>query len=114
VYFTDLTQRCLFTNAKNCLSFRSLRFNESKITIEHLKYGGNLTVIILIKLVNLIFQNAAIPSTLKSGIGCPIFKNGGKLKEDPNSLYRRDSVSLLPQYLIRLKQIQLLMELLLP
>jgi hypothetical protein len=42
--------------------------------------------------VNLIFQNAAIPSTLKSGIGCPIFKNGGKLKEDPNS-YRRITVT---------------------
>jgi mevalonate kinase len=24
--FTDLTHRCLFTNAKHCLSFRSLRF----------------------------------------------------------------------------------------
>jgi hypothetical protein len=60
--------------------------DESKITIEHLiKYGGNLIVIILTKVVNLIFQNAAIPNTLKTGIGCPIFKNGGKLKEDPNS-----------------------------
>ena len=48
--------------------------DESKITIEHLKYGGNLTVIILTKLVNLIFQNAAIPNTWKSGIGCLILK----------------------------------------
>ena len=66
--------------------------DESKITIEHLKYGGNLAVIILTKLVNLIFQNAEIPNTLKTGIGCPIFKNGGKPKEDPNS-YRRITVT---------------------
>jgi hypothetical protein len=66
--------------------------NESKITIEHLKYGGNLNVIILTKLVSLIFQNEEIPNTLKTGIGCPIFKNGGKPKEDPNS-YRRIMVT---------------------
>ena len=42
--------------------------------------------------MNLIFQNAAIPNTLKSGFGCPIFKNGGKPKEDPNS-YRRITVT---------------------
>ena len=70
----------------NCISnFKNGKApDESKITIEHFKYGGNLPVIILTKLVNLIFQNAAIPNTLKSGIGCPIFKNGDK----PNSYHR--------------------------
>jgi hypothetical protein len=37
-------------------------------------------------------KNAEIPNTLKTGIGCPIFKNGGKPKEDPNS-YRRITVT---------------------
>jgi hypothetical protein len=52
----------------NCISnFKNGKApDESKITIEHFKYGGNLPVILLTKLVNLIFQNAAIivcPST---------------------------------------------------
>jgi hypothetical protein len=47
---------------------------------------------ILTKLLNISFQNAEIPNTLKTGIGCPIFKNGGKPKEDPNS-YRRITVT---------------------
>lgn len=53
-----------------------------------LQYGGNLLVLIVTRIVNLIFQNAEIPNALKSGIGCPVFKNEGKMKEDPNS-YRQ-------------------------
>ena len=65
--------------------------DESQVTIEHLKFGGNIIINILIKLVNIIFQNTTIPDVLKSGIGCPIFKNGGKPREDPNS-YRRITI----------------------
>ncbi|CAG2237181.1 unnamed protein product [Mytilus edulis] len=74
---------------KCILSFKNGKAPDvDKFTIEHLKYGGQTVVNILTKLINLIFKTVAVPNNLKIGIGCPLFKNGGKPKEDPNS-YRR-------------------------
>lgn len=40
----------------------------------------------------MVFSNTVIPDSLKGGIECPIYKNGGKPKDDPNS-YRRITVT---------------------
>jgi hypothetical protein len=42
--------------------------------------------------MELLFKNIHIPSILKSGIVCPVFKNGGKPKDDPNS-YRNITIT---------------------
>ncbi|CAG2224543.1 unnamed protein product [Mytilus edulis] len=78
---------------KCILSFKNGKAPDvDKFTIEHLKYGGQTVVNILTKLINLIFKTVAVPNNLKIGIGCPLFKNGGKPKEDPNS-YRRITIT---------------------
>ncbi|VDI24965.1 Hypothetical predicted protein [Mytilus galloprovincialis] len=66
--------------------------DEQGITIEHLKYGGQPVIKIIVKLVNFIFQHINLPSNLKSGICYPVFKNGGKPREMPNS-YRKITVT---------------------
>lgn len=48
--------------------------DDSKVTSEHLKYGGQKLITVLTMLVNFIFQNKHIPPILKSGIACPIYK----------------------------------------
>ncbi|XP_063411607.1 uncharacterized protein LOC134694525 [Mytilus trossulus] len=78
---------------KCILSFKNGKAPDvDKFTIEHLKYGGQTVINILTKLINLIFKTVAVPNNLKIGIGCPLFKNGGKPKEDPNS-YRRITIT---------------------
>ena len=47
--------------------------DDSKVTSEHLKYGGHKLITVLTMLVNFIFQNKHIPPILKSGIACPIY-----------------------------------------
>jgi hypothetical protein len=66
--------------------------NDSKVTSEHLKYGGQKLIIVLTMLINFIFQNKHIPPILKSGIACPIYKKGGKPADNPNS-YRKITVT---------------------
>ena len=76
---------------KKCvLSFKNGKASdELDLTVEHLKYGGEIVICILTKIVNMVFSDTAIPDSLKGGIGCPIYKNGGKPKDDPNSYRRR-------------------------
>jgi hypothetical protein len=57
------------------------------ITAEHLKYGRNKLLNLLVKIVNFSFENLSIAPCLKSGVACPIRKKG-KPKQDPN-LYRK-------------------------
>ncbi|CAC5399383.1 unnamed protein product [Mytilus coruscus] len=66
--------------------------DEQGSTIEHLKYGGQPIVKIIVKLVNFIFQHINLPSDLKSGICYPVFKNGGKPRDVPN-WYRKITVT---------------------
>jgi hypothetical protein len=66
--------------------------DDSKVTSEHLKYGGQKLITVLTMLVNFIFQNKHIPPILKSGIACPIYKKGGKPTDNPNS-YRKITVT---------------------
>lgn len=75
------------------LSFKNGKApDETKMTVEHMKFGGDSVIFVLTKIVNLIFSTLCIPKTLKSGMGCPIYKNGGKPIDDPNS-YRRITVT---------------------
>ena len=65
----------------------------SYITTEHLKYGGSqlsyiFTFIIIFLLINIHIAYML----LKSGIVCPVFKYGGKPKDDPNS-YRNITIT---------------------
>ena len=59
--------------------------DEMHMTAEHLKYGGSQLFYILTFIINFLFKNIHIPSMLKSGIVCPVFKNRGKPKDDPSS-----------------------------
>ncbi|CAC5411304.1 unnamed protein product [Mytilus coruscus] len=78
---------------KCILSFKNGKAPDiDKFTIGHLKYGGHIVINILTKLINLIFKTVVVPNNLKTGIGCPLFKNGGKSKEDPSS-YRRITIT---------------------
>ena len=56
-----------------------------------MKYGEDILISILTRLINFIFQNLDIPNFLKSGITTPILKKGKK-KSDPNS-YRKITVT---------------------
>jgi hypothetical protein len=60
--------------------------DDSKVTSEHLKYGGQKLFTVLTMLIHFIFQNKHIPPILKSEIACPIYEKGGKLADNPNSL----------------------------
>ncbi|CAC5399462.1 unnamed protein product [Mytilus coruscus] len=62
--------------------------DELNISAEHLKYGGSLLISVLAYIINFLFKHVHIPALIKSGIVCPVFKNGGKPKDDPNS-YRK-------------------------
>ena len=66
--------------------------DEQGITSEHLKYGGKKLIAVLSKLINYIFANVHLPSALKSGISCPVYKRGGKPRDEPNS-YRKITVT---------------------
>jgi hypothetical protein len=60
---------------KHIFSFKNGKApDDSKVTSEHLKYGGQRIITVLTMLVNFIFQNKHIPPILKSGIACPIYK----------------------------------------
>ncbi|CAG2242211.1 unnamed protein product [Mytilus edulis] len=75
------------------LSFKNGKSpDETRVTSEHLKHGGQNLISILTILVNFIFQNIHIPTVLKNGIACPIFKSGGKPIDNPNS-YRKITVT---------------------
>lgn len=77
------------------LSFKNGKSpDEIHITTEHLKYGGSQLSYILTFIIKFVFKNIHIhvPSMLKSGIVCPVFKNGGKPKDDPNS-YRKITIT---------------------
>lgn len=67
--------------------------DEFKITAEHLKFGSDKLLALLVKIVNFILSNMFIPPCLKSGIACPILKSG-KPKQDPNS-YRKITITTL-------------------
>ncbi|CAC5414421.1 unnamed protein product [Mytilus coruscus] len=82
----DEVMDCIF-------SFKSGKApDETRITSEHLKYRGQNLISILTILVNFIFNNIHISTVLKNGIACPIFKNGGKPIDNPNS-YRKITVT---------------------
>ena len=64
---------------KTVLSFKNGKSaDEENITAEHLKYGGDILISILTRLINFIFQTLDIPNFLKSGIATPILKKGKK------------------------------------
>ncbi|CAC5364281.1 unnamed protein product [Mytilus coruscus] len=63
--------------------------DELNISAEHLKYGGSLLISVLAYIINFLFKHVHI---IKSGIVCPVFKNGGKPKDDPNS-YRKITIT---------------------
>lgn len=68
---------------KCVLSFKNGKASdELDLTVEHLKHGGESVICILIKIVNMVLSNTAIPDSL----------NGRKPKDDPNS-YRRITVT---------------------
>ena len=67
--------------------------DELSITAEHLKYGSNKLLNLLVKIVNFSFENLSIAPCLKSGVACPIRKKG-KPKQDPN-LYRKITITTL-------------------
>jgi hypothetical protein len=67
--------------------------DEFSITAEHLKYGSNKLLNLLVKIVNFSFENLFITPCLKSRVACPILKKG-KLKQDPNS-YRKITIAAL-------------------
>jgi hypothetical protein len=67
--------------------------DEISITAEHLKYGSNKLLNLLVKIVNFSFENLSIAPCLKSGVACPIRKKG-KPKQDPN-LYRKITITTL-------------------
>ena len=48
--------------------------DEFSITAEHLKYGSNKLLNLLVKIVNFSFENLSITPCLKSGVACPILK----------------------------------------
>ena len=65
----------------------------SYITTEHLKYGGSQLSYIFTFIIIFLLKNIHIASMLlKSGIVCPVFKYGGKPKDDPNS-YRNITIT---------------------
>ena len=75
------------------LSFKNGKSpDEMHMTAEHLKYGGSRLFYILSFIINFLFKNIHIPSMFKSGIVCPVFKNGGKPKDDHNS-YRKITIT---------------------
>ena len=63
--------------------------DEQNIAAEHFKYGP--VHIVLTIFMNFIFKDLHIPTLLKSGIACPVFKNG-KPKQDPH-FYRRITIT---------------------
>ena len=67
--------------------------DEFSITAEHLKYGSNKLLNLLVKIVNFSFENLSIAPCLKSGVACPIRKKR-KPKQDPN-LYRKITITTL-------------------
>jgi hypothetical protein len=65
----------------------------SYITTEHLKYGGSQLSYIFTFIIIFLLKNIHIAyMLLKSGIVCPVFKYGGKPKDDPNS-YRNITIT---------------------
>lgn len=66
--------------------------DEQGVCIEHIKYGGLATAQIITNIVNHIFEHATLPNILRNGISYPIYKKGGKPKDDPNS-YRKITVT---------------------
>ncbi|CAC5378655.1 unnamed protein product [Mytilus coruscus] len=78
---------------KTILSFKNGKSpDELNISAEHLKYGGSLLISVLAFIINFLFKHVHIPAVIKSGIVCPVFKNGGKPKDDPNS-YRKITIT---------------------
>ncbi|CAC5375526.1 unnamed protein product [Mytilus coruscus] len=78
---------------KTILSFKNGKSpDELNISAEHLKYGGSLLISVLAFIINFLFKHVHIPALIKSGIVCPVLKNGGKPKDDPNS-YRRITIT---------------------
>ena len=55
------------------------------VMAEHLKFGGEVFVIWLMRILNAVIELEAIPEVLKRGVVVPVYKGGGK---DP---MRRDS-----------------------
>ena len=64
--------------------------DEFSITAEHLKYGRNKLLNLLVKIMNFTFENLSIVPCLKSGVACPILAKR-KRKHDPIS-YRKNTI----------------------
>ncbi|CAC5365303.1 unnamed protein product [Mytilus coruscus] len=78
---------------KPILSFKNGKSpGELNKSAEHLKYGGSLLISVLAFIINFLFKHVHIPALIKSGIVCPVFKNGGKPKDDSNS-YRKITIT---------------------
>ena len=67
--------------------------DEFSITAEHLKYGSNKLLNLLVKIMNFTFENISIAPCLKSGVTCPTLIKGNP-KQDPNS-YRKNTITTL-------------------
>ncbi|CAG2255579.1 unnamed protein product [Mytilus edulis] len=64
----------------------------SRVTCEHLKFGGKTLSYVLTSIITFSFSNHIIPTVFKNGLACPVFKKKGKPKEDPGS-YRKITIT---------------------
>jgi len=67
--------------------------SHDNITYEHLKYGGDLLTLLIVRLFNEILKREHLPRGFKSGLTVTLHKGKGKSFSDPNN-YR--AISLLP------------------
>ncbi|VDI24656.1 Hypothetical predicted protein [Mytilus galloprovincialis] len=78
---------------KTILSFKNGKSpDELNISAEHLKIWWIFINIYFSFIINFLFKHVHIPALIKSGIVCPVFKSGGKPKDDPNS-YRKITIT---------------------